>query len=310
MITIKKIKEKIFLLKLGEKSSEFLINGAAPEIDAIKFLLKKVFYKVDTDINFNETRGTLFIINGIGTESQLNFVDKFKGKKIFILTDKLLIPDKKYLSRCKILSQFSSNKSCGINYNNKYHYFNFQKFPLLNGIKSKIKDNVDINLIYYGGLRNNLRLKNICKYYKNIDKCNIYTKSELINSKFFGKTKILNRLPHPEILKKINNSLCTVVVGDNNVKNYITQRFYESLLMKTLVFVDVKLDEGKKLFEGIKNKNYFYVKNKFELKRKIKNLKNNDFRRDMINEQQELVKSFDKDLYVLNFYFLIKRLLK
>jgi hypothetical protein len=197
----------------------------------------------------------------------------------------------KYQSKIKKLDKFRIFVHNEKKIKNKIEYF--PKFVNWKGLEINTNDNKSIDLFYFGDYRVE-RLKKYEKYLMNN-----------ISKKIMGFAKsrqnnISNAifLPYAQMQNVINESndcIATIIMGDNtHDNNIITPRFYESLYLDCVKFIDLEFDPNMTLFDSLDDKEFYYVGNLNDLRNKIETLKENgpEFIRKKIVDQQKLINNF------------------
>jgi hypothetical protein len=135
-----------------------------------------------------------------------------------------------------------------------------------------------------------------------------------INSTNFTKNK--ENLLYPNFEKsidyknfknKMNESIATVIIGDKIYKkqNDLAQRIYECILSNTVVLIDSSYDYEKRVFKDSFLQEFCYVNSRKDVEHRLSLLKNNDFRKTILDKQLEDTK-IDVFNYCNNFVKIIK----
>jgi hypothetical protein len=153
-------------------------------------------------------------------------------------------------------------------------------------------ENKEFDLIYYGDKRGSHREKKINKYVQNSD-------SNLLVGYKTNKVKssFLNKVPHNELKKVIDKSICSLIICDKEHENNIaTFRLYETLASSTLCAIDIDYDPNKELIKNETLKNILYIKNVNDINNLCKL-----YSKELIDLQQlELKRIFEEGNYNLN----------
>jgi hypothetical protein len=135
-----------------------------------------------------------------------------------------------------------------------------------------------------------------------------------INSTNFTKNK--ENLLYPNFEKsidyknfknKMNESIATVIIGDKIYKkqNDLAQRIYECILSNTVVLIDNSYDYEKRVFKDPFLQEFCYVNSRKDVEYRLSLLKDNDFRKTVLDKQLEDTK-IDIFNYCNNFVKIIK----
>jgi hypothetical protein len=160
-----------------------------------------------------------------------------------------------------------------------YAHFPFETTVLFRENLQTSVGEPDTDLIYFGNPRGGKRDKKFVKYYCNQPdlKVDVYgnwteTHQKNLNKKgqvqhfptFHGKCDMY------ELHGKINRSIAHCYISDpNNERTIWTTRFYEAIMNRSILFMDLDNDPEMKMFKDP----FFYVRDGKELKTKILQLK-------------------------------------
>lgn len=254
--------------------------------------IPKIYAITDTNIPIGDLAGWLRNAHGKGVYTELN-------------------PDEYEIdgSTISALSQTYDNRAITENWKKKecqfkrFVYFPFEKTVFFREkLESAIAHSAFDRIIYFGNSRGGKRDKKFGMFY-----CHLNTPVEVYGN--WDAEKIASKLKPSamptfhgkkdmyELHKEINISLAHCYISDPvNEGTIWTTRFYEAILNRTVLFMDVANDSQMKKF----NTKFFYVKDSYELDQKLLVLKNNpDFRVRLIEEQYA---SLDNDRkFVSNF---------
>ena len=130
-------------------------------------------------------------------------------------------------------------------------------------------------------------------------------KTTLVSQKLFGKIDEDNfskskvgSLKYPLFEKAVSynkygdkmlESRATVVIGDPLYKQWgdLAQRIYESIKVGNVVLIDSSYDFLRRVFKSPELVNFNYVSNRQEVEHRLKMLKDNEFRRHIVNLQRD-----------------------
>ena len=202
---------------------------------------------------------------------------------------------------------------CGVTINTAI-YFPLEKFPFISDPNIiEFNENPKYDLLYGGTFRNGRREEDMIKFYFGYDKFNV-TMFGKIDSTNFTKNK--ENLSYPNFEKsvdyknfknKMNESIATVIIGDKIYKkqNDLAQRIYECVLSNTVVLIDSSYDYEKRVFKDPFLQEFCYVDSREDVEHRLSLLKDNDFRKTILNKQIEDTK-IDRFNYCRDFVNIIK----
>ena len=203
-----------------------------------------------------------------------------KKEDVFITSDIVIISQGSNLDRVKYVHRKVDE------YITDYIYFPLEQHILTNDpVILDINDNPEFDLIYGGSWRGGRRNKKMADYFgqKNL-KIKLF--GNIPENKIENKDITFSKKVAPnKVLETNNDAMCTIVFGDKSYNdNMVTLRLWESLLSRTIVFIDNDFDRDKKL----NFPEFLYVENGKELADKIKILKENN------NIYKQIRESLDK----------------
>ena len=275
-------------------------------------------------------------------ESILNYwmINNFKGKVIYVYCDPNLslsqiwksIESKEWSSNWKkediyidreidVICQHYNLEESVKNFKDikisSIQSYEFQKFPMMFG-NQDLKNIKNVDISYGGTFRSGRREKKLIDFYFGYDDLKVEVFGKVKNEDF-NKDKILNLAPplftkavnYDKILQKMNEAKYHIVIGDNHYPKIemISQRVYESIKSNTITFVDESFDKNKRIFGSSKYlSDILYVKDREDVKNKIKQIEDNHLYDDIIKLQYETV-NFNEDSYCKNFTDIIKSIL-
>lgn len=152
--------------------------------------------------------------------------------------------------------------------------------------------NKEFDLLYYGDKRGSYRESKIKKYLSNSERdLLVGYKTNKVECSF------INKVPHHDLQKIIDKSICSLVIGDKEHEdNIATFRLYETLASSTLCAIDIDYDPNKELIKNETLRNILYVKDKEDIK-KLCSL----YSKELIHLQhKELLRIFEEGSYELN----------
>ena len=175
-------------------------------------------------------------------------------------------------------------------------YFPFEKFPLLTMEDFPFNESPNYDLIYGGTFRGGKREQDMIKYYFGY-KDNIVCMFGKIEEDHFDKNKI-GSLEYPSFEKAVSynkygdkmlESRATVIIGDPLYKQWgdLAQRIYESIRVGNVVLIDTTYDFMKRVFKNPELIKFNYVSNRQEVEIRLNKLKDNNFRKHIIDLQRE-----------------------
>lgn len=184
---------------------------------------------------------------------------------------------------------------------NFYHY-NFAKYILLDSGLDFL-ESTDYDLLYMGTFRSGKRQDKMLKFYFDIPnfKVDFIGNTQLKDFKNIKENQIYPNFNSPvkfnDVKYYINKAKASVAIGDKIYNNNLfTPRVYEAINYSTVCLVDIDLDTNKRFFKSNELKSFNYVSSKKDVIQRVEKLKNNDFRKYIINLQKEDI-DFNKDEY-------------
>lgn len=196
--------------------------------------------------------------------------------------------------------------------------FEFEKFPIvLNQQEScDLIERPIYDLQYGSSFRNGIRTKKIHDWYFNHpNDISVEVFGEHHPSQFkqfepiqrypdFSRTVLIG-----EYTKKLNQSMSTIIIGDDthNKIGMFAFRFYDSIRAKCVFFIEDSHDPNHIFFKNTDVENFCYINNKEQLIENVRTLKSNlNFRREILNFQEEHLTRIDKEKYCHDFLRLLK----
>jgi hypothetical protein len=153
------------------------------------------------------------------------------------------------------------------------------------------------DLIYGGSYRSGNRADKMIKFYFDLPKDISVEMFGKISAEDFGKK--INGIRTPifsdqirleKFFDKMSTGLTSVIIGDNWYENnWLTPRFFESIISNNVTFVDIDYDPEKLwFFENEELSNFCYVSSREEAVEKIRKVKNDDdFAEKIVNMQND-----------------------
>lgn len=173
----------------------------------------------------------------------------------------------------------------------------FEYYGINEKIEEKIKDynkNIQYDLVYFGNNRHNGR-NNIVKGYFDIPSLN---KLFIGFDPLLDNTTVKQYLPHDKLFKTMgSNCLATIIVGDKlQWDNSITPRYFETMLLDIVGFIDINYDTKKQYVKDEFLKDFIYVSSKNELREKVEKIKNDPklCRKIIELERKDVLEQFDR----------------
>ncbi len=188
-----------------------------------------------------------------------------KKEDVLVTTDIVIVSQGSDLDKAKHVHRKVDE------YITDYVYFPLEQHILTNDpVILDINDNPEFDLIYGGSWRSGRRNKKMNDYFGQKD-LKIKLFGNIPENKIENKDVTLSKKVEPsKVLETNNSAMCTIVFGDKNYNdNMVTLRLWESLLSRTIVFIDNDFDRNKEL----NFPDFLYVENGEELSDKIKILK-------------------------------------
>lgn len=164
-------------------------------------------------------------------------------------------------------------------------YENIKLFEFIFSNIDDVKcDNIKkYDLIYYGANRNTYRQKMLSKYF-NENKLNKLLIG--MNAVEFNNTTQIRKVDHQSLLQYISKSKYNLCIGDkSHNNNWITLRFFEGIICKTINFIDVEYDTNKVLYKDPLLQTYCYVTSISDVYEKISEIEFYNLYDDIIDKQ-------------------------
>lgn len=242
-----------------------------------------VIYAVtDTNIPIGDLSG--WVTNA---QSKGNYLD-LDPRDYIITPKKISALTQTYDLTC--LPRIWKKKECDFK---NYVYFPFDKTVFFRDeLQNNVNPNPQQRLIYFGNSRGGKRDKKFFEFY-----CHNNTETIVYGNwdpeKLFKKFKpsasptFMGKKDMYELHSEINNSLAHCYISDpNNEGTIITTRFYEAILNRTFLFIDIANDPHMKRFTN----KFCYVRDAQELNDKLGILKRDpELRVRLIDEQYQEV---------------------
>jgi hypothetical protein len=178
-------------------------------------------------------------------------------------------------------------------------YFPLERYKLLFNqlIQPRIKT---IDLIYGGSFRAGQREKKMIEYLFDTDYTVEFfgTAREEQFKRLYTKAPVFTpKINFEDVISKNGEGYASIIIGDNLYNgNHITLRVWEVLLSDAIILIDDDFDP----YHKIMLQDWFYVKNKQDVKSKIFEIKNNEKVRQYLLDFQKnrLDKLFNKEDYL------------
>lgn len=192
----------------------------------------------------------------------------------------------------------------------KFIHFPFEQFVYLTMKDEAPVIDYSYDLIYGGTFRTGKREADMIKFY--------FGYPDDISVKMFGKLKpedfkknksnlslpeFGKAVPYTKFNDEMRTGLSTIIIGDQLYKDLddIAQRTYESILCGNIVFIDSTYDKNKHIFSDPFLAKFSYVKDREDVIKKLKHIKESNNRIKIIEElvirQKEDIQ-FDSNSYV------------
>ncbi|MCH9665570.1 MAG: hypothetical protein K0U41_06935 [Gammaproteobacteria bacterium] len=258
-----------------------------PALQSYRFLNqfnKPLFFCVtDTAIPIGNLNKWILSKQDKGLYTELNADDyTFNPKKIQCLT------------QTHDISKFMNHWDKETNGFGSYKHFPLHMYAMKkDNLHTEINNQPTRDLIYYGNQRSGKRNKKFQEFFcDQIDlTVDIYGKWKEADIKKMSPIQMPNLLgpiDTRDLNKEINSALATVYISDKFNEDCIwTTRFYEAIMNRTIMFVDIDNDPEKKIFDD-----FFYVQSKEELYKKVKLLKSDPSARvKLLNNQMLAIRT-------------------
>lgn len=285
------------------------VNYFGGQDDPAQTLNYKVINNFNGPVFYIMCDGNLFlkqIWNAVETKS---WASKYKREDIEIVRDDIV-----YISQPKKTLDVLNKARKYVNVKNVVHY-PFEKFPMLTLDYLPFNESPTYDLLYGGTFRNGRREKDMIKFY--------FGYSDNINVEMFGnitldhfkQDRILGLNPpnfgksvkYDLFSQKMNEAVATVIIGDEIYKKLddLAQRIYESIMVGNVVLIDSSYDFNKRVFNNEELRKFCYVDNRLDVEDRLNKLKDNDFRKYIVELQREDTK-IDCINYCKSFVDLLK----
>lgn len=192
--------------------------------------------------------------------------------------------------------------------NVEFRYFPFDQYPLVNYDKNQYFFNLDpeVDLLYGGTFRSGRREKDLIKYYFGLPAD--------ISVELFGKLPIdkfnqkkieglsvpasTGEIPFYEFCDKMNKARASVIIGDSFYRDgeNMSPRLWENIISRCVSIIDKNFDT-KMYYKDIVTEEC-YVGNRQELESLLYKLKDDNYRRSLIDKQIRSILDWNVENYV------------
>lgn len=164
--------------------------------------------------------------------------------------------------------------------------YNFNK----NVLSFNTEKNID--LVYYGDTRGGYRDKKLKQYFDN----DILTTKTIGLKQDFKNNIKLDKVRNDLLSNEMQSCYGSLVIGDKEHNdNWITYRFFEGILAKIIIFIDIEYDPHKRYLDNPILKKLCYVSGPDDIKVKLQWIKENNYYEKVIELQ---TKELDKYNYL------------
>lgn len=288
-----------FCLSLIERLSTFkgdvyciLLDPKIPALNFAKYIWWKIGRKVLKNDNDPYGRITQDIVD--------NFTKKWNNVKIaFGGFDYNIF----YNMYTEILNNSKHNhdfKYLPLNERGEYEWFHFPLFEYYakhERLEQKLTDydfaSRTYDCVYYGNDRGTSRNNKLKKYY-DVAGLNVlligFDYKRFKNNTHDAYEKYVK---HEELFPMMcTKAFATVIMGDElHDDNYMTPRYFESMLLDVVAFIDISFDKERKFIKNKELADFIYVSSGEELKQKINIIKNDEayFRKIVALQRAEIL---------------------
>jgi len=198
----------------------------------------------------------------------------------------------------------------------KVYYFPIEKFvpfsrDYYNFLINKKDKNIKYDVYYAGSGSKKMRIKKLDNLL--IDDCSNVIRGSFNNNMFknIHPTIYNNKISFEQVFYELYNSFATIILTDYESFNFkkdiytISSRLYQCYLTDTITFMDDTFDIKNLIKLNLKIKEFLIIKDKNDLYKKIKLLKENvNLYKDILKEQQSIINNliFNKNKFFIEFY--------
>lgn len=179
-------------------------------------------------------------------------------------------------------------------------YFPLERYILLFPQSQFVSSFKMVDLIYGGSFRAGNRQKKMIEYLFDTDySVEFYgsAKESQFNMPFTKPPLFTSKIPMNETVSKNSEAYASIVFGDDNYNNnMLTLRVWETMISEAVCLIDHDFDPDHKIMED----DWFYVRNKEDVSRKIGEIKENESSREIFLDHQHkrIYELFDEKDYL------------
>lgn len=150
----------------------------------------------------------------------------------------------------------------------------------------------EFDLVYYGDNRGGYRDKKLKQYFNNEL---LKTKTIGLRNDYINNLK-LSKIRNDQLSNEMQDCYASLIIGDKeHNNNWITYRFFEGILAKIIIFIDIEYDTYKKYLENPILKKLCYISGPDDIKTKLRWIKENNYYEKIIELQ---LRELDKYNYL------------
>ena len=194
-----------------------------------------------------------------------NFNDKISNMKvIFTGTDyelfESMIKHRKNFYKLKFEKNISLFEFTFLNYNFNKNVIQFNKEK-------------EFDLVYYGDNRGGYRDRKLKQYFDN----NILKTKTIGLKKDYRDNYKLKKIKNNQLSNEMQDCYSSLILGDKeHNNNWITYRFFEGILAKVIIFIDIEYDTEQKYLESDLLKSLCYVSSPEQIRKNIQYILDNN----------------------------------
>jgi len=179
-------------------------------------------------------------------------------------------------------------------------YFPLERYILLFPQNQFVSPFKMVDLIYGGSFRAGNRQKKMIEYFFDTDySVEFYgsAKESQFNMPFTKPPLFTSKIPMNETISKNSEGYASIIIGDDNYNNnMLTLRVWETMMSEAVCLIDHDFDPQHKIMED----DWYYVRNKEDVARKIGEIKGNENSREIFLEHQHrrIYELFNKEEFL------------
>lgn len=235
----------------------------------------KLFYVInDPKIYYVDTSKRALENGQLTQEEYDNFNEKIKRMKIIFTGTNYglyesMIKNKSNFYKLEFEKNIPLFEFTFINYNFNKNVLSFSREK-------------EFDLVYYGDNRGGYRDKKLKQYFNNDI---LKTKTIGLKDDYLNNTK-LKKIRNDQLSNEMQDCYASLIIGDKeHNNNWITYRFFEGILAKVIIFIDLDYDTEKKYLDDELLKQFCYVKSPDEIDDKLEFINKNNLYEKIIELQ-------------------------